>query len=192
MQFDIVTIFPEFFDSPFRYGIVRRAHESGLLAIRVVDLRDFTGDRHRTVDDRPFGGGAGMVLKPEPLFAAVEKLQCFLNEYAPGGEPLEIDGHFGPKTEDRLREFQTKHGIGVDGIVGVETMDAMADVVLRGLMVDERFCGLPDELQRSALNLIEGTSSSQNKRVLAETLMTGGLAEALRYARKLEEPKHIE
>ena len=76
MRFDIVTIFPEFFEGPFRHGIVRRAQEGGLLALRVVDLREFTGDRHRTVDDRPFGGGAGMVLKPEPLFAAVEKLRA--------------------------------------------------------------------------------------------------------------------
>jgi tRNA (guanine37-N1)-methyltransferase len=76
MQFDIVTIFPEYFEGPLRHGIVRRAQELGLLTVRVVDLRDFTGDRHRTVDDRPFGGGAGMVLKPEPLFAAVERLQA--------------------------------------------------------------------------------------------------------------------
>jgi len=93
MQFDIVTIFPEFFDGPFRYGIVRRAQEAGSLAIRVVDLRDFTGDRHRTVDDRPFGGGAGMVLKPEPLFAAVEQLQSegprpWVILLSPGGRPF--------------------------------------------------------------------------------------------------------
>ncbi len=74
MQFDIVTIFPEFFSGPLDYGIVRRAREAGLLDVRVRDLREFTHDRHRTVDDRPFGGGEGMVLKPEPLFEAVESL----------------------------------------------------------------------------------------------------------------------
>ena len=74
MRFDIVTIFPEFFDGPLDYGIVRRAREAGLVDVRVHDLRDFTHDRHRTVDDRPFGGGEGMVLKPEPLFEAVESL----------------------------------------------------------------------------------------------------------------------
>ncbi len=74
MRFDIVTIFPEFFSGPLDYGIVRRARESGLLEVRVHDLREFTRDRHRTVDDRPFGGGEGMVLKPEPLFEAVESL----------------------------------------------------------------------------------------------------------------------
>jgi tRNA (guanine37-N1)-methyltransferase len=74
MRFDLITIFPEFFWGPLDYGIVRRAKESGLVEIHVQDLREFTKDRHRTVDDRPFGGGEGMVLKPEPLFEAVEKL----------------------------------------------------------------------------------------------------------------------
>jgi tRNA (guanine37-N1)-methyltransferase len=87
MKFDIVTIFPEFFAGPLHYGIVRRARESGLIDIRVHDLRQFTHDRHKTVDDRPFGGGEGMVLKPEPLFAAVETI---LSESAPGKE--ERDG----------------------------------------------------------------------------------------------------
>jgi tRNA (guanine37-N1)-methyltransferase len=74
MQFEIVTIFPEFFAGPLDYGIVRRAREARLVDVRVHDLRAFTHDRHRTVDDRPFGGGEGMVLKPEPLFEAVESL----------------------------------------------------------------------------------------------------------------------
>jgi len=74
MRIDIVTIFPDFFSGPFDYGIVRRACQAGLAGIRVHDLREFTKDRHRTVDDRPFGGGEGMVLKPEPLFEAVEAL----------------------------------------------------------------------------------------------------------------------
>jgi tRNA (guanine37-N1)-methyltransferase len=74
MRFDIVTIFPEFFAGPLDYGIVRRAREARLIESRVHDLREFTHDRHRTVDDRPFGGGEGMVMKPEPLFEAVESL----------------------------------------------------------------------------------------------------------------------
>src|SRR5271167_3924199 len=74
MRFDIVTIFPEFFSGPLDYGIVRRAREARLIETHIHDLRDFTHDRHRTVDDRPFGGGEGMVMKPEPLFAAVESL----------------------------------------------------------------------------------------------------------------------
>jgi len=74
MQFEIITIFPEFFSGPLDYGIVRRAREARIADVRVHDLRAFTHDRHRTVDDRPFGGGEGMVLKPEPLFEAVESL----------------------------------------------------------------------------------------------------------------------
>lgn len=74
MRFDLVTIFPEFFAGPLDHGIVRRAREAGLVQIHVQDLREFTKDKHKTVDDRPFGGGEGMVLKPEPLFAAVESL----------------------------------------------------------------------------------------------------------------------
>ena len=74
MRFDIVTIFPGFFESVFAQGIVRRAQTSGLVEIRMHDLRDFTHDRHRTVDDRPFGGGEGMVLKPEPLAEALASL----------------------------------------------------------------------------------------------------------------------
>jgi len=74
MRFDLITIFPEFFAGPLEHGIVRKAREAGLIQIHVQDLREFTKDRHRSVDDRPFGGGEGMVLKPEPLFEAVEFL----------------------------------------------------------------------------------------------------------------------
>jgi tRNA (guanine37-N1)-methyltransferase len=74
MRFDLITIFPEFFAGPFDHGILRRARETGLVEVNVQDLRAFTKDRHRTVDDRPFGGGEGMVMKPEPLFEAVESL----------------------------------------------------------------------------------------------------------------------
>jgi tRNA (guanine37-N1)-methyltransferase len=74
MKFEILTIFPDFFRGPLDYGIVRRAREAGLIDIRIHDLRAFTHDRHRTVDDRPFGGGEGMVLKPEPIFECLESL----------------------------------------------------------------------------------------------------------------------
>jgi tRNA (guanine37-N1)-methyltransferase len=74
MRFDIVTIFPGFFAGIFEHGIVRRAQAEGLVTIETHDLRNFTHDRHRTVDDRPFGGGEGMVLKPEPLAEALEAL----------------------------------------------------------------------------------------------------------------------
>jgi tRNA (guanine37-N1)-methyltransferase len=74
MKFEILTIFPDFFRGPLDYGIVRRAREAGIIDIGIHDLRAFTQDRHRTVDDRPFGGGEGMVLKPEPIFECLEAM----------------------------------------------------------------------------------------------------------------------
>jgi tRNA (guanine37-N1)-methyltransferase len=80
MTFHILTIFPEFFSGPFAHGVVARAQAAGKLEICIHDLRHWTYDRHRTVDDRPFGGGEGMLLKPQPLFDAVEAI---LPERAP-------------------------------------------------------------------------------------------------------------
>jgi len=74
LRFHILTIFPDFFRGPLDHGVVAKASEAGKLEIRIHDLRQWTHDRHRTVDDRPFGGGAGMVMKPEPIFAAVEEI----------------------------------------------------------------------------------------------------------------------
>ena len=74
MRFDIITIFPDFFSSILAHGVLKRALASNLLTVQAHNLRDFAHDRHRTVDDRPFGGGEGMVLKPEPLAEAIESL----------------------------------------------------------------------------------------------------------------------
>src|ERR1700728_2696024 len=74
MHFDIITVFPDFFTGPFDYGILKRARSSGLVEIATHDLRGFTHDRHRTVDDRPFGGGEGMVLKAQPIYEAITSL----------------------------------------------------------------------------------------------------------------------
>ncbi|MST00076.1 MAG: tRNA (guanosine(37)-N1)-methyltransferase TrmD [Pedosphaera sp.] len=74
MKIDVLTLFPEMFSGPLDESIIRRARESGRLELRIHNLRDWTHDRHRTVDDRPFGGGPGMLLKPEPIFEAVESL----------------------------------------------------------------------------------------------------------------------
>src|SRR4029077_2905029 len=74
MRFDLITLFPEFFAGPLDHGIVRRARENGLVEVHIQDLRLFTKDRHRTVDDRPFGGGEGMALNHDPVFEAVEAL----------------------------------------------------------------------------------------------------------------------
>ncbi|HYE73744.1 MAG TPA: tRNA (guanosine(37)-N1)-methyltransferase TrmD [Blastocatellia bacterium] len=74
MRFDLITIFPEFFAGPFDFGIIKRARQQGLIEINIHNLRSFTTDKHQVTDDRPFGGGDGMVLKPEPIFRAVESL----------------------------------------------------------------------------------------------------------------------
>jgi tRNA (guanine37-N1)-methyltransferase len=74
MIFRILTIFPDFFQGPFQHGVVANAREFGLIQIHIHDLRTWTHDRHRTVDDRPFGGGEGMLLKPAPIFEAVESI----------------------------------------------------------------------------------------------------------------------
>ena len=111
MQFDVVTIFPDFFSGPLDYGILRRARESHLVDVRVHDLREYTHDRHRTVDDRPFGGGEGMVLKPEPLFEAVESLlgervrQGEHREHGEGSADSDVVGaqHAVPLQSENLR-----------------------------------------------------------------------------------------
>ena len=72
MRIDILSIFPAMFAGPFSESIIGRAIEQGIIEVRLHDIRDYSQDKHRTVDDYPFGGGAGMVMKPEPLFAAIE------------------------------------------------------------------------------------------------------------------------
>jgi tRNA (guanine37-N1)-methyltransferase len=94
MKADIVTIFPDFFRGPLNHGITRRASEMGLAKIEVHDLRLYTHDKHRTVDDRPFGGGEGMVLKPEPIFDCLEPL----------GLGARDERLIGRKTPDTVRE----------------------------------------------------------------------------------------
>jgi len=102
LRVDVLTIFPEFFGQVFEFGIIRRAKLASLVEINVLDLRDFATDKHRMVDDRPFGGGDGMVLKPEPIFAAVESIlgTCRKADYprrirvvllTPQGRPLKQD-----------------------------------------------------------------------------------------------------
>ena len=111
LRINVITIFPEFFAGPLGLSILGRAKEAGITEYRVIDLRDFTKDRHRTVDDQPYGGGAGMVMKPEPFFEAVESLhttgpivlmsargkrfgQADATRYAAGSELTLLCGHY--------------------------------------------------------------------------------------------------
>jgi len=99
MEFDILTLFPRMFEGPLDESILKRAREKKLVQIRVHNLRDFTHDKHRVVDDKPYGGGPGMLMKPEPIFEAVEKLRradsCVVL-MTPQGAPF---------TQRRAREF---------------------------------------------------------------------------------------
>jgi tRNA (guanine37-N1)-methyltransferase len=92
MRFDIVTLFPEFFQTPFEVGLMSKAIARGIAEVHCTNPRDFTEDKHRRVDDEPYGGGVGMVLKPEPIFAAVESLPVLPRREVilttPQGEPL--------------------------------------------------------------------------------------------------------
>ena len=106
MRFDVITIFPGFFAGVFAHGIVRRAQAEGLVTIEAHDLRAFTQDRHRTVDDRPFGGGEGMVLKPEPLAEALRSLGIAANQRNAGpARVLLLSAQGRPFTQALAREL---------------------------------------------------------------------------------------
>jgi tRNA (guanine37-N1)-methyltransferase len=108
MRFDIITIFPGFFVGFFEHGIVRRAQAEGLVTVGLHDLRNFTHDRHRTVDDRPFGGGEGMVLKPEPLAEALEALGIGAKAERGIGSPTLSTGK---NRKDGAREDEATPGV---------------------------------------------------------------------------------
>ena len=140
MVFDIITIFPEFFRGPFDYGVVGRAAAAGAIEVRVHDLRKWTTDRHQTVDDRPFGGGEGMVLKPEPLFRAVEEI---LPERTPARKVLLLSAQGRLFHQGVARELSSLGGIllicgryeGVDERVAEHLADdelSIGDYVLSG------------------------------------------------------------
>jgi len=102
VKFHIVTIFPEFFRGPFEHGVIQKAREAGLIEIQVHDLRTWTYDRHRTVDDRPFGGGEGMLLKAAPIFEAVEAI---LPERSKGCKVILLSAQGKTFDQAKAREF---------------------------------------------------------------------------------------
>jgi len=156
VTFHVLTIFPEFFRGPFEHGVIERAQRAGVIQIRVHDLRTWTADRHKTVDDRPFGGGEGMVLKPEPIFDAVESIwpdlitssgkkvvllsaqgrkfdQAVAREFAGLSELLLICGRY-EGVDERVAEHLADEEISVGDVVlsGGELAAAMViDVVAR-------------------------------------------------------------
>ena len=102
MKFHLLTIFPDFFEGPFRHGVVARAGQAGALEFRIHDLRNWTHDFHRTVDDRPFGGGEGMLMKPEPIFDAVESI---FPERTPKQKVVLLSAQGRKFTQQMAREF---------------------------------------------------------------------------------------
>jgi tRNA (guanine37-N1)-methyltransferase len=121
MKIDVLTLFPAMFAGPLDESIIKRAREAGLLDLKIHQLRDYTHDKHKTVDDRPFGGGPGMLLKPEPVFEAVEKIarektrvilmspagrpfsQAIARELAQEKDLLLVTGHY-EGFDERIRE----------------------------------------------------------------------------------------
>lgn len=107
MKFDILTIFPEFFDGPLDVGIIRRAREAKIIEVDTVDIREFATDKHRKVDDRPFGGGEGMVMKPEPIFRAAKEVlgTNSRDEYPPNMRFLFMSPQGVPFGQEMAREM---------------------------------------------------------------------------------------
>ena len=151
MRVDVVTLFPAMFAGPLDESIVRRARDTGILDLRVHDLRRWTHDRHKTVDDRPFGGGPGMVLKPEPLFEAVESLrgegtrvvltspsgrlfdQALAREWAGSGHLIFLSGSY-EGYDERVREHLVDDDVSIGDYVltnGALPVMVMVDAVTR-------------------------------------------------------------
>lgn len=158
MDFGILTIFPEIFDSFLAHGIVRRAIESGIIRVTPVNIRDFAGGKHRTTDDRPYGGGAGMVMKPEPLTEAI----AHARKRIPDGPVILLSPQGRPFTQPLAQELALRNGLifvcgryeGVDERIYAHIDDeiSVGDYVLTGgepaamVMIDAVTRLLPDAL----------------------------------------------
>jgi len=212
MRFEIVTIFPDFFRGPLDYGIVRRAREAELIDIRIHDLRTFTHDRHKTVDDRPFGGGEGMVLKPEPIFECVESLQLASLEQRLTGETKEtiisLSAQGAMFAQPMAQELAGLERIvllcgryeGVDERVSEHLADrevSVGDFVLSGgelgaaIIIDTVTRLLPGALGNAASAVTESFSTEQAEPVFEpdgkiapdSTIASGGLLDYPHYTR---------
>jgi tRNA (guanine37-N1)-methyltransferase len=207
MKIDIITIFPDFFRGPLDFGIVRRAREAGLVEIEVHDLREFAHDRHKTVDDRPFGGGEGMLLKPEPIFECVEKLgvsDVEMRLAAGTKETVTLLSAQGKRfTQDTAQEISDMNRMvlicgryeGVDERVGTHLADreiSIGDYVLSGgelgaaVIVDAVVRLIPGSLGNEASSRQESFSSqphAHNGETPNSTCASGGLLDYPHYTR---------
>jgi tRNA (guanine37-N1)-methyltransferase len=189
MRFHIVTIFPEFFAGPFAHGVVGRAHSEGQFEICIHDLRHWSYDRHRTVDDRPFGGGEGMLLKPQPLFEAVEALfparsarqkvvllsaqgrrftQRLASEYAALDELLLICGRY-EGVDERVAEYLADDEVSI------------GDFVLSG--GELAACAVVDAVARLQPGVLGNADSSRNESFSGEN---EGFLDCPQYTRPAE------
>lgn len=136
MKIDVLTIFPEFFEQVFEFGIIRRAKLAEIVEINVHDIREFATDKHRMVDDRPFGGGDGMVLKPEPIFAAIEHLLGTSDKakYFSGTKVILLTPQGGQFKQAAARKFsdETKHLVIICG-----RYEGVDERVNKALVTDE-------------------------------------------------------
>jgi tRNA (guanine37-N1)-methyltransferase len=210
MRFDIVTIFPDFFHGPLDYGVLRRARAENLVEVQVHDLRAFTHDRHQTVDDRPFGGGEGMVLKPQPIFECVESLAMLSREERLRSEAresvilLSAQGRtFHQREAEDLAEFDRVVLIcgryeGVDERVNEALADrelSVGDYVLSGgelgaaIIIDVVVRLIPGVLGNEASSQRESFSSSvftSPEGTPDSTCSSGGLLDYPHYTRPAE------
>jgi tRNA (guanine37-N1)-methyltransferase len=208
MKIDIITIFPEFFRGPLDFGIIRRAREAGLATIEVHDLRAFAHDRHRTVDDRPFGGGEGMVLKPEPIFECIEEMQVAPREERAAAKQsvilLSAQGRrFDQQVATELAALQTIVLIcgryeGVDERVGEHLADlelSIGDYVLSGgelgaaVIADAVTRLIPGALGNEASSRQESFTAHNGVRAnggVDSTCGSGGLLDYPHYTRPAE------
>jgi tRNA (guanine37-N1)-methyltransferase len=187
LKFHIVTIFPEFFRGPLEHGVVHKAREAGLLEIHVHDLRTWTYDRHRTVDDRPFGGGEGMLLKAGPIFEAVESI---LPQRGEGSKVVLLSAQGRKFDQAKAREFSELQELvmicgryeGVDERVAEHLADeelSIGDYVLSGGELAAAV--VLDAVAR----LKEGVLGNQSS-IVAESFSEEGLLDWPQYTRPAE------
>ena len=181
MRIDILTLFPEMFPGPFGASIIKRAVDGGLVSLNIYNIRDYTHDKHHTADDYAYGGGAGMILKPEPIFEAVESVKeedtCPVVLLTPQGRPFsqpvaqELSGHSRlilicgryEGVDERVREHLVSDEISIgDYVLSCGELAAMVVV-------------------EAVVRLLPGVLGSEES--LAEDSHTGGLLEYPQYTR---------
>jgi len=204
MKIDVLTLFPAMFAGPLDESIIKRARDSGLLDLKIHNLRDYAHDRHRTVDDRPFGGGPGMLLKPEPIFEGVESLasegaqiillspsgrsftQAVARELAQARHVVLISGHY-EGFDERVREHLANDELSIGDYVltnGALPVMVVIDAVARllpGVLGDEQSVQ-EESFSHSLLEYPQYTRPAEFRGMkVPEVLLSGNHAEIARW-----------